>query len=292
MTSTAAVRTLRLLLAAVLLHMAASSGCDCSAYSSDSGSADTVEACTSAGDGTGCMWKPGNMFGGTCKGECTTTSSGDSSATSSGGSSASGSTGTGGSGGGGCTCSAYDSNDDDADTVEACTSAGDGTGCMWNGGLAYGGTCEGTCIGVTTGTDEEGQPSMDDCAKFGSWNEVLTTGGKTKCEEADCEWLKGKVTGGSCVPPGACDSGLDAEKDALGKMNQATILISCLAVAMAILVLYQFRVAHRERLKVRAHEEEILRQVCMYLNTHTHTHTHTHTLTTSTRTHAPMHTGE
>ena len=156
MTSTAAVRTLRLLLAAMLLHMAASSGCKCSEFGSSDDDAATVRACESAGDGKGCKWEEGMVYGGYCKGDCTTTNSGGSSSSTS---------GTGGSdaddGGGTCECRDYSSDDEDT-----CEKAGDGTGCEWDAGMVYGGICRGIC---TTGQEASNAtgPTSEECNMYG-----------------------------------------------------------------------------------------------------------------------------
>ena len=154
MTSTAVVRTLRLLLAAMLLHMAASSGCECRDFSSDEDDAATVRACNSAGDGLGCKWSAGAFWGGSCEGKCTTTNSGGSSSSSS---------GTGGSdaddGGGTCECTDYSSDDEDT-----CERAGDGTGCKWEAGMVYGGICRGRC---TTGQEASNGPTSEECNMYG-----------------------------------------------------------------------------------------------------------------------------
>ena len=49
---------------------AAPPSCACSLYSSAFSDADTVAACEAAGDGTGCRWHAGSLFGGVCRGTC------------------------------------------------------------------------------------------------------------------------------------------------------------------------------------------------------------------------------
>jgi hypothetical protein len=76
-----------------------------------------------------------------------------------------------------------------------CELAGDGSGCKWEPGKAYGGICRGTCV-----TDEQaatgGCPTAEQCASFTTWNNKVTiNGGQTKCVSAGCEWIQGQITG-------------------------------------------------------------------------------------------------
>ena len=66
--------------------------------------------------------------------------------------------------------------------------------------------------------------SMEECNSYGTfWTMV---GRNETCIEKGCEWIPGRYTGGSCVKGGECSTGdLNAEKDALGKANQATIMV-------------------------------------------------------------------
>ena len=52
------------------LPSAAPPSCACSLYSSAFSDAGTVAACEAAGDGTGCRWDTGSLFGGVCSGTC------------------------------------------------------------------------------------------------------------------------------------------------------------------------------------------------------------------------------
>jgi len=57
-------------------HGSASSGedfatlCTCSDYNSDKDDIATVNLCESSGDGTGCAWEAGLVYGGICRGSC------------------------------------------------------------------------------------------------------------------------------------------------------------------------------------------------------------------------------
>jgi len=69
--------------------------------------------------------------------------------------------------------------------------------------------------------------------------------------------LPGKITGGSCVSDGLCDSGLDAESGVLGSSNQATLLVVAVSIFCFFASLYQFRIAYLELAKKNKHEGEM-----------------------------------
>ena len=94
----------------------------------------------------------------------------------------------------------------------------------------------------------------------GTWTKTASiNGGQEKCEAEGCQWTDGKVSGGSCTAPGDCDSGLDAEANALGQSNQATILVCCVAIFCFFVGLYQLKIAMEERRKQKEHDAEIKR---------------------------------
>jgi len=82
-------------------------------------------------------------------------------------------------------------------------------------------------------------------------------GGKEVCIDEGCKWLPGKITGGSCVSDGLCDSGLDAEAGVLGSSNQATLLVVAVSIFCFFASLYQFRIAYLELAKKKKHEGEM-----------------------------------
>jgi len=62
--------------------------------------------------------------------------------------------------------------------------------------------------------------------------------------------------GGSCVTMGSCAVGLNAEANALGTANQATLLLSFIVISMTVVGLYQLRTWHRLRLRKQEHDRE------------------------------------
>ena len=187
-------------------------------------------------DSEGCTWVAGTFYGGTCSLEA---------------------------GGGGssnnadvpsttvCDCSDHNKAwEDTEDTKNACELAGNGKGCQWESGYLSGGDCTGTCVSAGGGGSskpagggqlEVDQKTMQECNIFGTWLDAASVnGGKKDCENATCKWINGSYSGGSCVKGGECNTtNIDAEEDALGTANQATILVCAVAVACFFLAMFQ-----------------------------------------------------
>ena len=62
--------------------------------------------------------------------------------------------------------------------------------------------------------------------------------------------------GGSCVTMGSCAVGLNAEANALGTANQATLLLSFIVISMTVVGLYQLQKWHRLRLRKQEDDRE------------------------------------